>query len=198
MTEFAMQFMLQPCHILLAALIGWANERQQQIIEFQNDQIEALLKKLGKKRVLLTDDQRRVLAVKGHALGRRALLELTTIVTPDTILRWHRELVAKKWDQSDKRMAVGRPPKSPNLNAFMERWFRSLKSESLDRMIFFGKRSLERAVTEYVEHYHVERNHQGLENELIEPGETTGSENGTIDYRERLGGLLKYYHRRAA
>jgi hypothetical protein len=53
-----------------------------------------LLKKLGKKRVLLTDDQRRVLAVKGHALGRTALLELTTIVTPDTILRWHRELVA--------------------------------------------------------------------------------------------------------
>ena len=61
-----MQFMLQPYHILVAALIGWANERQQQIIEFQNDQIKALLKKLGKKRVLLTDDQRRVLAVKGH------------------------------------------------------------------------------------------------------------------------------------
>ena len=91
-----MQFMLQPYHILLAALIGWANERQQQIIEFQNDQIKALLKKLGKKRVLLTDDQRRVLAVKGHALGRKALLELTTIVTPDTILRWHRELVANE------------------------------------------------------------------------------------------------------
>ncbi len=61
---------------------------------------------------------------------------------------------------------------------------RSLKSESLSRMIFFGKRSLERAVAEYVEHYHVERNHHGLENELIEPGEATGSENGTIDCRE--------------
>jgi len=53
-----MRFMLQPCHILLATLVGWANERQQQIIEFQNDQIKALLKKLGKKRLLLTDDQR--------------------------------------------------------------------------------------------------------------------------------------------
>jgi putative transposase len=62
--------MLQPRHILLAALIGWANERQQRIVEFQNDQIEALLKKLGRMRVLLTDDQRRVLAVKGRALGR--------------------------------------------------------------------------------------------------------------------------------
>jgi len=105
-----MQIILQPCHILLAALVGWANERQRRIIEFQNDQIQALLKKLGKKRLLLTDDQRRVLAVKGHALGRRALLELTTIVTPDTILRWHGELVAKKWDCSDKRKTVGRPP----------------------------------------------------------------------------------------
>jgi putative transposase len=70
-----MQFMLQPYHILLAALIGWANERQQQIIEFQNDQIKALLKKLGKKRVLLTDDQRRVLAVKGRAFGARGGLK---------------------------------------------------------------------------------------------------------------------------
>ena len=68
-----------------------------------------MLKKLGKKRILLDADQRRVLAVKGHALGRKKLLELTTIVTPDTILRWHRELVAKKWDHRDKRKAVGRP-----------------------------------------------------------------------------------------
>jgi putative transposase len=109
MTEFPTQFMFQPYRIVLAALIGCANERQQRIIEFQNGLIEALLKKLGKKRLLLSDDQRRVLAVKGHALGRKALLELTTIVTPDTILRWHRELVAKKWDHSDKRKTVGRP-----------------------------------------------------------------------------------------
>lgn len=61
------------------------------------------------KRILLSDDQRRVLAVKGKALGRKALRELTTIVTPDTILRWHRELVAQKWDYSNKRKSVGRP-----------------------------------------------------------------------------------------
>lgn len=109
MTEFPTQFMFQPYHIVLAAFIGCANERQQRIIEFQNGLIEALLKKLGKKRLLLSDDQRRVLAVKGHALGRKALQELTTIVTPDTILRWHRELVAKKWDHSDERKGVGRP-----------------------------------------------------------------------------------------
>jgi hypothetical protein len=68
-----MSFLLQPWHNLLATVGGLVNQRQQQIIEFQNDQIEALLKKLGKKRLLLTDDQRRVLAVKGHALGRKSL-----------------------------------------------------------------------------------------------------------------------------
>jgi putative transposase len=315
-----MSSVLQPWHTLLACLCGLVNQRQQQIIEFQNAQIVALLKQLGKKRLLLDDDQRCLLAVKAHAIGRKALFELTTIVTPDTILRWHRELVAKKFDSSDKRKP-GRPrirqvivdaivrfarenptwgydriqgalknlnyhiadstvanvlkahgiepapdrqrtpawstflkahwksifatdfttvevwtrnglvtfyilavmhlqtrrvhiagitpspnaswirqvcrnltdcedgflrnashlivdrdssfipmrgfiehntetevilllPKSPNLNAFMERWFRSLKSECLDRMVFFGRKSLENTVREYVEHYH--------------------------------------------
>ncbi|MEO1979225.1 MAG: helix-turn-helix domain-containing protein, partial [Fuerstiella sp.] len=103
-----MSFLLQTWHILLAALCGMVNQRQQQIIEFQNAQIETLLKKLGKKRLLLDDNQRRLLAVKAHAIGRKALLELTTIFTPDTILRWHRELVARKFDSSDKRKP-GRP-----------------------------------------------------------------------------------------
>jgi putative transposase len=353
-----------PWHILLAALCGIVNQRQQQIIEFQNAQIETLLKKLGKKRLLLDDDQRRLLAVKAHDIGRKTLLELTTIVTPDTILRWHRMLVARKFDSSDKRkpgrprirqkvvdaivrsarenptwgydriqgalknlkchisdstvanvlkahgiepapdrqrtpawstflkahwdsifatdfttvevwtrnglvtfyvlavmhlktrrvhiagitpspnatwmkqvcrnltdcedgflkdashLIVDRdtsfiamrefleqntdtevvllPPKSPNLNAYMERWFRSLKSECLSRIIFFGQRSLERAVTNFVQHYHGERNHQGLGNQLIDPSANVGVVVGKIECRERLGGMLKYYHRRAA
>ena len=103
-----MSLLLQPWHILLAALSGFVNQRQQQIIEFQNAQIEALLKQLGKKRLLLDDDQRCLLAVKAHAIGRKALREITTIFTPDTILRWHRNLVAKKFDSSDKRKP-GRP-----------------------------------------------------------------------------------------
>ncbi len=90
------------------------------------------------------------------------------------------------------------PPKSPNLNADMERWFRSLKSECLDRMIFFGQRSLERAVTNFVQHYHAERNHQGLSNHLIDPEKVVVAVAGRIECRERLRGMLKYYHRRAA
>ncbi len=68
---------------------------------------------MGRKRILLTDDQRRVLAVKGKALGRKTMMGLMTIVTPDTILRWHRKLIAEKWNYSDRRKSPpGRPPTS--------------------------------------------------------------------------------------
>ena len=101
-------------------------------------------------------------------------------------------------EQNTDTEVVLLPPKSPNLNAYMERWFRSLKSECLDRMIFFVQRSLERGVTNFVQHYHAERNHQGLSNHLIDPEKGVGAVAGKIECRERLGGLLKYYHRRAA
>ena len=104
-----MSFLFTPWHILLAALCGMVNQRQQQIFGRQNAQIEALLKTLGEKRLLLDDDQRRLVTVKAHAIGRKVLFERATIITPDTILRWYRELVARKWDHSDNRNAVGRP-----------------------------------------------------------------------------------------
>ena len=85
-----MSFILQPWQFFVVILVGWVNREQQKIIEFYQTQVEALMKAQGKKRLLLTDDQRRILAVKGKSLGRKALMELTTIVTPDTILRWHR------------------------------------------------------------------------------------------------------------
>ena len=74
-----MSFILQPWQLLLAILSGLVQHRQQQIIEFQNSEIEALLKTLGKKRILLTDDQRLLLAVKGQSLGRKTLQELTLL-----------------------------------------------------------------------------------------------------------------------
>ena len=89
------------------------------------------------------------------------------------------------------------PPKSPNLNSHIERWFRSLKSECLHHMIFFGHRSFERVVRQYVAQYHTERNHQGVGNQLIGPDERVGSVAGKLECRERLGGMLKYYHRAA-
>ena len=91
------------------------------------------------------------------------------------------------------------PYRSPNLNAHVERFILSIKSECLNRMIFFGEQSLRRAVTEFICHYHRERNHhQGLENALIEADERVGSLHGNVRCCKRLGGLLSYYHRDAA
>jgi putative transposase len=85
---------------------------------------------------------------------------------------------------------------APNMNAYVERFVKSIKSECLDQMIFPGRESLVRAITEYVSHYHEERSHQGIENELISG--VAPQDSGSIEVKERLGGLLKYYHRRAA
>jgi len=93
------------------------------------------------------------------------------------------------------------PPRSPNLNAFAERWVRTVKSECTSRLVFFGEDSLRKALNEFVDHYREERNHQGKDNLLLFPAgdprsalETTAP----IECKSRLGGLLKFYHRRAA
>ncbi len=87
------------------------------------------------------------------------------------------------------------PYMAPNCNAHAERFVLSVKSECLDRLILFGERQLERAIREYAAHYHRERNHQGIANALIEAADLEGV--GDVQCRERLGGLLKYYHRAA-
>jgi putative transposase len=361
----AMSFILQPWQLLLVTLAGWVNQQQQEIIEFQRTEIQVLNEKLGKKRIILNDDQRRRPAVKGKVLGRKVLQQIGTLFTPDTILRWHRQLVAAKWDYSDRQKKPGRPPtseevtqlvlqmarenpswgydrivgalsnlghqisdqtvgnllraheiepvperkrqttwktfiqshrdvlgaidfttievwtggglvtfylllvmeiatrrvhfagctpnpdevwmmqiarkltdaedgflkskryvimdrdgkfspafrailgtegvqavplpaRSPNLNAHLERFQRSLKEECLERLIFFGETMLRNAVVQFLEHYHAERNHQGLANRILVPGEEVGRPAGKICCHERLGGLLRYYHRQAA
>ncbi len=91
------------------------------------------------------------------------------------------------------------PPRSPNLNAYAERWVRSVKEECLSRLILFGEASLRHALHEYVEHYHHERNHQGKGNILLFPSSRQAqAREGRIRCCERLGGLLKYYDREAA
>jgi putative transposase len=361
-----MSFVLQPWQLLLSIIAGWIHDDQQKKIEFLQSLVQVLEEKLGKKRVLLNDDQRRRLAVKGNILGRKLLSEIGTFFSPDTILRWHRELVAQKWDYHDKRRPMGRPatpqevvdlilqfarenptwgydriadalanvghnvsdqtvgnilkghgiepaperkrtttwstflkahwrqlaaidfttievwtknglvtyyllfamrlatrqvcflgctpnpggpwmaqmarnltdafdgflrapvryvlmdrdtkftaefqailtaadvkpvllpPKSPNCNAHLERFFRSLKDEALSRIIFFGEAALRETVNEFLIHYHRERPHQGMDHQILQPGPEVGQKTGVIACRERLGGLLKYYHRQAA
>jgi transposase InsO family protein len=89
------------------------------------------------------------------------------------------------------------PPRSPNLNAYAERFVRSIKSECLNRMIFIGQASLRRAVAEYVDHYHGERNHQGLDNRLILTVPSSVQEVGMVRRKQRLGGMLNFYCREA-
>jgi len=91
------------------------------------------------------------------------------------------------------------PARAPNLNAYAERWVRSVKEECLARLILFGEASLRHALTQYVAHYHHERNHQGKGNVLLFPAVTPDAKReGPVQCRERLGELLKYYTRDAA
>jgi transposase InsO family protein len=347
--------------LLLATFAGWVCRQQTAVITYLIEENRVLKEQLelGGRRLCFTDDQRRRLAAKGKPLGRKVLGQIATIVTPDTILAWHRKLIATKWTYPRKR--VGRPGvmkeirglivrmaeenpnwgyariqgalkhldrrvarstiaktlkehgikptperpmswrtfvrshanliaaadffttevwtarglvryftlfvidiatrrvhvagtttnptsawmeqiarnltdcedgfltgkrflivdrdakfspgfqsilesssveilltsyQAPNMNAYAERFVRSIKSECLDQMIFLGPESLIRAIAEYAAHYHDERSHQGIKNVLIS-GARAQSE-GIVDTRERLGGLLKYYHRRAA
>jgi transposase InsO family protein len=95
---------------------------------------------------------------------------------------------------AESRTAVIRlPPRSPNLNAYSERFVRSIKEECLERMIFVGQASLRRAISEFVVHYHSERNHQGVENRLLQPGATLPMQEARVQRRQRLGGMLNFY-----
>jgi len=353
-----------PLQFLLVLLAGWVNRHQDAVIEYLKEENRILRELHDKKRLLFTDEQRQRLAVKGKALGRKVLGDIGSLVTPNTILRWYRTLIAKKYDGS-KRRGPGRPRtaveiaelvvrvaqenpgfgytrirdvlanlkhaisrstvkrvldergiqpapernrripwktflkshweglaatdfftvevmtwtglvryhvlfvirlktrrvhvagissdpngewtkqiarnltdpvdgfltdvthlihdrdplfteafryllngsgvecvrlpvRSPNLNAYAERFVRSIKSECLSRVVIFGEAHLRHAIREYLAHYHRERNHQGLASALIEPGPELELFEGRVACRQRLGGLLRYYHREAA
>lgn len=329
-------FVLSPYYLLIACVASWINREQLRIIEYLQTENNILRELVGNRQLRLNNGQRRRLAVKGKSLGRKLLGKVGTLFTPDTILRWHRQLIAEKWNYRERRKSVGRPateqavvdlvvklatenprwgydslvgrltnlghtlsantvknilkqqgiepapdrskqprwkefltahwgaiaatdffsvevwtkgglvtyfvlfvidlatrrvkiagittspsgpwmkqvaknltdpidgflldkkflildrdgkfapefqavlkdagveplllpPKSPNLNAFAERFVRSIKEECLDNLIFFGEPMLRETILSYVEHYHAERNHQGLDNKLIDP-----------------------------
>jgi transposase InsO family protein len=349
-----------PLHFVAAMLCGWLQREQADVIAFLREENRVLKARLEGHCLRLTDDERRRLATLGHRVGRRLLAQVATLVTPDTILRWHRELVAQKWTYGGGRgsraglqariralvvrmatenptwgytriqgalknlghqvgrstiarilKAAGIPPSrqrpmawrtfvrahwpalvaadffttevwtvrglvtyytafvielhsrrvrvlgstphpdeafvlqtlrgltgsvddvlrdgrilicdrdpkwsrrmedllatagvrvfrtpaaAPNCNAHAERFVRSIKEECLNRIVPLGERHLRRLLREFVEHYHGERNHQGLGNELIDrpPIQRT---TGPVRRRQRAGGILGYYYRSAA
>jgi len=345
---------------LAAWLAVWLGRVLQREVDYLMAENRALRERLGNKKLRLTVGERRRLAVLGEQMGRKALAKVATIARPETILRWYRELVAKKYDGSKRRgpgrprkrgeiaelvvkmarenegwgytrikgalqnlghkvgrgtiqrilrengidpapmrgmswgtfirahlgaivgmdlftvevvtllglvryhvlfvidiksrtveiAGIGRDPcgrwmeqmarnlvdavdgflvgkryllvdrdplytgpfrgivegggvkivrlpaRSPNLNAFAERFVLSIKSECLDRMVPLGEEHLRRAILEYVAHYHGERNHQGLGNALINGAGDDSAGTGPVVRRDRIGGLLHFYHRR--
>ena len=359
-----MTLALDPFRLLLISLAGWLNQRQQEALDYLQEENRVLREQLGAKRLHFDDDQRRRLAVPAKKLGWRVLNDLTTIVTPATLLAWHRRLIARKYDGSKQRgpgrprtaneiqqlvvrmatenrdwgyrriqgalanlghevargtiasilkehglepapererkttwkeflsrhrdvivaadfftleawtrqgltrflvlffidlasrrveiggvarqakglwmsqvarnlsdaeegfligkrylihdrdplftaefleilqatgvQSVKLPPHSPNLNAHAERFVRTIKESCLERMILFGEGSVQKAIHEFVLHYHHERNHQGLGNRLILPEQLVADRAAPIQRRSRLGGMLNYYHRPAA
>ena len=359
-----MRNILNPFRFIVIAVAGWMNQNQQYAIDYLREENRVLREQLGTRRLRFTEDQRRRLATKAKLVGRRLLSDIAGLVTPDTLLAWHRKLIAEKYDGSAKRgpgrpriineietlvvrMAqenrdwgyrrilgamsnlghiVGRgtvanilkkngiepapervrkttwkefltqhwelivaadfftievwtakglqrlivlffidlstrrvevagtsavanglwmsqiarnltdsvdglltgkrylihdrdplftaeflstladsdvksvklPPRSPNLNAYAERFVRTIKESCLDRMILFGEDSLRAAIQNFVAHYHKERNHQGLSNRLIQPERDHLENTGAIERRQRLGGMLNYYYRTAA
>src|SRR5262245_3901070 len=353
-------------HVLIAMVAGWLQRQQQQVITYLLAENRVLKAQLGGRRLRLTDTERRRLAGLAQPLGRQRLTELATLVTPDTLLRWYKQLIAQKFDGSQQRRALGRPqvaeeieqlvirmaeenatwgyrriqgaltnlghridkitvrnilrrhhldpapqrrkagmswsqfltmhwevlaatdfftvevatwhglvtyyvlvvmelatrrvhvagitphptdvfmqqcarqltdafdgfllgkrflihdrdgklvygfdrvlrssgvepvvlpPRSPNLNAYCERFVRSIREEVLHQMIIMGEESLRMVLTQYLAHYHAERNHQRLGNQLIQPAGAVGRRTGRAIRRDRLGGLLSYYYREAA
>jgi putative transposase len=93
---------------LMLIFAGWMNRGQQEVIEYLQEENRVLREQLGGKRLLFTDRQRRRLAAKGKVVGRKGLFEISTLVTPDTLLRWYRRLISRKYDGSKSR-TVGRP-----------------------------------------------------------------------------------------
>jgi hypothetical protein len=132
-----MSSLFQPFHLLLMMFAWGVNRHQLDVIDYLQEENRVLKERLGGRRLRFTDAERRRLARKAYALGRKVLDELETLVTPD--------------------------------KAFAERFVRSIKSECLSRMIFFGQASLRHALIQYLSHYHTERNHQGRGNQLLRP-----------------------------
>jgi len=123
---------LSPWHFALACLAGWIHREQQQRIEYVQLELSVAKEILGTKRLRFTDDQRRRLAANAKQVGRKGLLEIGRLVTPNTLLRWHRDLIAKKW--TFERKGHGRPPVALEIAALIVQFARKNPRAGYDRI----------------------------------------------------------------
>ena len=160
---------LDPFRFVLIAVAGWMNQREYQIIDYLREENRVLREQLGQRRLRFNDDQRRRLAVKAKGLTRRLLDEMSPMVTWETLLAWHRKLIAQKYDGSGLR-GPGRPRTAAEIEALVLR----MAEENRD----WGYRRIQGALSNL--------------------GHKMARSTGTIQRRQRLGGMLNYYYRTAA
>src|SRR5712691_86718 len=115
-----MRVSLDPCSFLIVSIAGWMSRHQQSVIEYLIEENRVLREQIDRRRMRFDDNQRRRLAAKAKRLGRKLLREVATIVTPETLLGWHRKLIAMKYDGSASR-TPGRPPTSQEITALVLR-----------------------------------------------------------------------------
>ena len=115
-----MRTVLDPFRFLLVAVSGWMNQRQLEVIDYLREDNRVFREQMGGRRLRFTDDQRRRLAAKAKGIGRKLLREMATIVTPETLLAWHRKLIAQKYDGSGRR-APGRPRTADEIESLVIR-----------------------------------------------------------------------------
>ena len=127
-----MSNVIQPFHLLVIALAGWLNRHQQDVIDYLIEENRVLKEQLEGQRLRFTDEQRIRLAVKAKVLGRRLLDELETLVTPDTLLAWHRKLIAQKWTYA--RLGPGRPRLAQEITDLVLRMVRENVSWGYERI----------------------------------------------------------------
>jgi len=122
---------LDPFSFVVTTIAGWINRHQQQVIEYLMEENRVLREQIGSQRLRFSDDQRRRLAAKAKKLGRKLLAVVATIVTPETLLAWHRKLIALKYDGSSSRK-LGRRPTAKEVAALVVRWRRRIEPGATD------------------------------------------------------------------
>ena len=111
-----MRTAFDPFSFLVTSIAGWMNQHQHHVINYLIEENRVLREQIGNRRLRFSDDQRRRLAVKGKKLGRKILAQVATVVAPETLLAWHRKLIANKYDGSAQR-SVGRPRTAADIAA---------------------------------------------------------------------------------
>jgi hypothetical protein len=129
-----MSALLNPISFVVACLSGWLNQQQQLVIDYLVEENRVLREQIGGRRLRFTDDQRRRLAGRAKQLSRRALSQLATIVTPETLLAWHRKLIALQYDGSAHRQP-GRPRTDADVEALVLRMAEENRTRGYDRIV---------------------------------------------------------------